>query len=92
MLWINGSYTRSYAVSIRKLRTDTRWCFQFINEQFFVRSRKSRDCAEAYRAYAAQEIQKIDAEIAEKGHLWMETRFIGELPNQYVSVVIHTPR
>ena len=23
--------------------------------------------------YAAQEIPKIDAEIAEKGHLWMET-------------------
>jgi hypothetical protein len=60
--------------------------FQFRNEQFFAKSRKSRDCAEAYRSYAAQTIPQIDAalppllslrrggrEIAEKGHFWMET-------------------
>ena len=45
------------------------WSFQFINEQFAARSRKSRDCAEAYFTYAAQEISKIDVEIAAKGHL-----------------------
>ena len=51
----------------------------------FARSRKSRDCAEAYIWYVAQAIQQIDprgigfafhgagAEIAEKGHFWMET-------------------
>ena len=26
--------------------------------------------------YAAQEIPQIDAEIAEKGHLWMETSYL----------------
>ena len=47
--------------------------FQFRNEQFFARSRKSRDCAEAYIGYVAQAIPQIDAEIAEKGYFWMET-------------------
>ncbi len=59
--------------------------FQFRNEQFFARSRKSRNYAEAYKWYAAQVIPQIDpreigsafhragAEIAEKGHFWMET-------------------
>jgi hypothetical protein len=47
--------------------------FQFRNEQFFARSRKSRDCAEACIWYVAQAIPQIDAEIAEKGHFWMET-------------------
>jgi len=47
--------------------------FQCRNEQFFVRSRKSRNYAEAYKWYAAQVIPQIDAEIAEKGHFWMET-------------------
>jgi len=41
--------------------------------QFFARSRKSRNYAEAYKWYAAQVIPKIDAEIAEKGNFWMET-------------------
>jgi len=48
--------------------------FQIRNEQFFARSRRSRDCAETYKWYVAQEIPQIDAEIAEKGHFWMETR------------------
>jgi hypothetical protein len=53
--------------------------FQFRNEQFCARSRKSRDCAEAYKwyvaqGYVAQAIPKIDTEIAEKGHFWKETR------------------
>ena len=52
---------------------DTGWSFQFINEQFAARSRRSRDCAEAYFTYAKPEILKIDVEIAAKGHLWMET-------------------
>ena len=47
--------------------------FQFRNEYFFARSRKSRDCAEAYNWYVAQAIPQIDAKIAEKGHFWMET-------------------
>ncbi len=55
------------------------WSFQFINEQFAARSRKSRDCAEAYFTYAAQEIPKIDVEIVAKGHLWMETN---QIPSQ----------
>jgi hypothetical protein len=50
--------------------------FQFRNEQFFAKSRKSKDCAEAYRSYAAQTIPQIDAEIAEKGHFWMETSLL----------------
>ena len=53
---------------------DTGVSFQFRNEQFFARSRKSRDWAEAYIWYVAQAIPQIDAEIAKKGHLWMETR------------------
>jgi hypothetical protein len=54
--------------------------FQFRNEQFFARSRKSRDCAEAYRGTSHKRSRRlvslrlIDAEIAKKGHLWMETR------------------
>jgi hypothetical protein len=47
--------------------------FQFRNEQFFARSRRSRDCAETYTWYVAQGIPQINAEIAEKGHFWMET-------------------
>ena len=39
----------------------------------FARSRKSRDCAEVRLRRIAQAIPQIDAEIAEKGHLWMET-------------------
>ncbi len=46
---------------------------QFRDEQFSARSRKSRNYAEAYKGYAAQVIPKIDAEIAEKGHFWMNT-------------------
>jgi len=30
--------------------------------------------AEAYKWYAAQVIPQIDAEIAGKGHFWMETK------------------
>jgi hypothetical protein len=39
----------------------------------FARSRKSRDCAEAYIGYVTQAIPQIDAEIAKKSHFWMET-------------------
>ena len=41
---------------------------------FSARSRKTRGFAEAYFSYAAQKTPRFDAEIAEKGHLWMETR------------------
>jgi hypothetical protein len=47
--------------------------FQFRNEEFFARPRRSRNCAEAYRTYTAQEILQIDVEIAENVHFWMET-------------------
>jgi hypothetical protein len=47
--------------------------FQIRNEQFFARSRKSRGCAETYIWYVAQTSPRTDAEIAEKGHFWMET-------------------
>ena len=70
----------SMFLSVRKLTSvhpetpeGANWSFQFINEQFAARSRKPRDCAEAYFTYAAQEIPKIDVEIVAKGHLWMET-------------------
>jgi hypothetical protein len=33
-----------------------------------------KELAEAYKWYAAQVIPQIDAEIAEKGHFWMETK------------------
>jgi len=50
-----------------------KFSFQCRNEQFSARSRKSRNYAEAYNLYAVQVIPQIDAEIAEKGHFWMET-------------------
>jgi len=49
--------------------------FQSRNEIFFTRSRKSRDYAEAYNRYAAQEIPQIDVEIVKKSHLWMGTDY-----------------
>ncbi len=61
---------------------DTIFSFQFRNENFFAMSRKTRCCAEAYPkgtyyaaylAYVAQATPQFDVEIAEKGHLWMET-------------------
>ena len=50
-----------------------KYSFLCRNEQFFARSRRSRNYAEAYKWYAAQVIPQTDAEIAEKGHFWMET-------------------
>ncbi len=48
--------------------------FQFGKEEFSARSRKSMFCAETYLiAYVAQAKLKIDAEIAEKNPLRMET-------------------
>ena len=44
------------------------------NEQFFARSRKSRDCAETYLEYVAQTIPQIDTEIVEKGRFQTETK------------------
>jgi hypothetical protein len=43
---------------------------------FSARSSESRDCAEAYIWYVAQGISLIDAEIAKKGHFWMETSWL----------------
>jgi hypothetical protein len=37
------------------------------------KSKKSRDCAEAYAMYVSQEIPQIDTEIAQKDHFRMET-------------------
>jgi hypothetical protein len=47
--------------------------FQFRNEKFSARSRKSKNYAEVYIWYTAQVIPQIDAEIAENSHFWMET-------------------
>jgi hypothetical protein len=41
--------------------------------QLFASSRKSAALRGGVLVYAAQAIPPIDAEIAEKGHLWMET-------------------
>ncbi len=50
--------------------------FQFGKEEFFVRSRQSKFCAETYiGTYVAQAKLKIDAEIAEKNPFRMETYF-----------------
>ena len=49
--------------------------FQIRNAQFSAMSRKSRGCAETYRSYVAQTTPPTDAEIAEKGHFWMETSY-----------------
>jgi hypothetical protein len=48
--------------------------FRSRNEQFSASSRKSRALRGGVLVYAAQAIPPIDAEIAEKGHLWTETR------------------
>ena len=45
-----------------------KFSFQCRNYQFFARSRKSRNYAEAYKWYAAQVIPQIDAEIAKNGN------------------------
>jgi hypothetical protein len=42
-------------------------------ERSIASAKKSRDCAETYIWYVAQGIPLIDAEIAKKGHFWMET-------------------
>ena len=57
----------------------TQLSFQFGNRQFWVSSRKSRDCAETYALYVAQENPQIDAEIAQKGHFRMETNWKTEV-------------
>jgi hypothetical protein len=41
--------------------------------QFFASSRKLVELRGGILLYAAQAIAPIDAEIAEKGHLWTET-------------------
>jgi hypothetical protein len=47
--------------------------FRFRNAQFSASSRKSAALRGGILLYAAQAIPPIDAEIAEKGHLWTET-------------------
>jgi hypothetical protein len=51
--------------------------FQFRNEQFSARSRKVPPVAGrgGVPRYVAQASSQFDAEIAEKGHLWMETNY-----------------
>ncbi|MDY6903554.1 MAG: hypothetical protein SWH61_02605, partial [Thermodesulfobacteriota bacterium] len=61
-------------ISVHPFHMDgTIWGFQSRNVNFSARSRKTRGCAEAYWTYAAQASPQFDADIAEKGHLWMET-------------------
>jgi hypothetical protein len=47
--------------------------FRFRNRQFSARSRKSVALRGDVLVVAAQAMSPIDAEIAEKGHLWTET-------------------
>ncbi len=61
--------------------------FQFRNESSSARSMKTRCCAEAYLAYGAQAPPLFDVEIAEKGHLWMETNSHPlRIAHNYISV------
>jgi hypothetical protein len=46
--------------------------FRSRNEQFSASSRKSAALRGGVLVYVAQAIPPIDAEIAEKGHLWTE--------------------
>ena len=64
----SSTICRTYGTGSNTVSIRIRFSFQFRNENFFARSRKSKNCAEAYNLYAAQAILKIDAEIAEKGH------------------------
>jgi hypothetical protein len=70
----DDGYARSNAISvyahpkIKIVVLDTRVSFRSRNEAFFARSRKSKDCPEAYIWYVAQAIAQIDSEIAEKDH------------------------
>jgi hypothetical protein len=41
--------------------------------EIFCKVKKIKELRGGVHGYAAQEILKIDAEIAENGHLWMET-------------------
>jgi len=52
-------------------------CRQFEYPDICPELRKSRDCAEAYAMYAAQEIPQIDTEIAQKGHFLSAREEIG---------------
>ncbi len=55
---------------------------------FWASSRKSRDYAEAYAMYAAQEILQIDADIAQKGHFRMETNYKHKIDHICISMSI----
>jgi hypothetical protein len=46
--------------------------------QFSASSRKSAALRGGVLLYAAQAMPPIDAEIAEKGHLWTETSSLGD--------------
>jgi hypothetical protein len=48
--------------------------FRSRNTPFSASSRKSAALRGGVLVYAAQAIPPIDAEIAEKGHLWTETK------------------
>jgi len=75
----------------QKFRNKALMSFQFRNVQFSARSRKSRNYAEEYIEYAAQVIPPIDAEIADKGHFWMETEYYDEtLPISSNKVWLHS--
>ena len=76
-LWMETSWCPSTNRFLRGVGTSAR--FQSRNEDFFARSRRTRGCAEAYRGTSHKQprrlvsLRLIDTEIAEKGHLWMET-------------------
>jgi hypothetical protein len=55
------------------IMNDLKNSFSSRNVNFSARSRKTSGFAEVYWTYAAQKTPPFDAEIAEKGYLWMET-------------------
>jgi hypothetical protein len=58
--------------------------------QFFASSRKSAALRGGILLYAAQAIPPIDAEIAEKGHLWTETSYMWDYFFAGALTPIHT--
>ena len=61
-------------ISIQKLRME-KWGFPIQKWAIFHKVKKINGLRGGVPRYATQEIPPIDAEIAEKGHFWMETNY-----------------
>jgi hypothetical protein len=49
----------------------------------FCKSKEIKGLRGSVRGYAAQAIPPTDAEIAEKGHLWTETNYFADSPDNF---------